>query len=116
MSKVLTQVFGAENLPILEKLAAEAIEAAQQEPAEETQAEEPSALDLLAHNRAEQMLKIAAEVLESEGQTEGAPAEGDQTAEQALDEAVTLRALEKIAEAGYDPDAVIELLNRSQRK
>lgn len=116
MSKVLTQVFGAENLPVLEKLAAQAIEAANQAPetSEETSAEEPSALDLLAHNRAEQMLKIANEQLAQENQTAESAAEGP-TAEEALDEAVTLRALEKIAEAGYDPDTVIELLNRAQK-
>lgn len=116
MSKVLTEVFGAENLPVLEKLASEALEAAnQQEPAEqETQTEEPSALDLLALNRADQMLKVANDVLESEAAAEGAP-EGA-TEEEALDDAITLRALEKIAEAGYDPDAVIEVLNRAQQQ
>lgn len=113
MSEVLKNVFGEEALPQLEKMAAEALQAAEAA-TEEQGTEEPSALDLLAMNRADQMLKIAAEQLEAEGGSPEAQEGGDATPEEALDDAITLRALEKIAEAGYDPDAVIEVLQRAQ--
>ena len=90
---VLYDLVGEDGIDELEKIATQILEGGMEK--------EASAFEKLAYARAEEMLKVAAENLEAgDGQEEGAD----------FDDALNVRALEMIDDAGYDPDAVVSAI------
>jgi len=92
---VLYDLVGEDGMEQLEKIASQILEGGEMQ-------KEASAFEKLAYARAEEMLKVAAENLE---QAEAGGGEGEE-----FDNALNVRALEMIDDAGYDPDSVVDAI------